>query len=84
MISGLNINAGSVSLKASVEKYEELTGIFEKYLARKGQRFCFHDLSHCSFESGSAFRVKGGGNGTLGVSTYLTEQGSNREHDGRS
>ena len=80
MIHGLNLNAGSVSLKASVEKYEELT----RHLTRKGQRFCFQDFSHCSSESGSALRVKGGGHGTLGVSTYLAKKGLNGEHDGRS
>ena len=84
MIQGLNINAGSVALKASVKKYEELTRLLKKYLTRKGQRFCIQDFYRCSSESGSALWVEGGGHGTLGVSTYLAEQGSNREPDGRS
>ena len=84
MIHGLNINAPSVSLKAPFKKYEELTGQLIKYLTRKSQRFCFQDFSHCSSESGSALRVKGGGHGTLGVPAYLAKQGSNGEHDGRS
>ena len=35
MVQGLNIDAGSVSLKASVKKYKELARVLKKNLARK-------------------------------------------------